>query len=182
MTLNLEQGFADFLLQVEAVSFDSSGKCLITAGGREEGLDVGLQVLLPAGMKCGLVERGDDLVLEEDRVYYNGVEFRSLGTRSENFLAVLAKAYEVPLQSPKMAGATAFTCIVLEGDMESFAERPVKCKLFFDEKMLREDNDEDYCELYLNIDLKLRILEIAEKDQEYRANIMRALNEVAPEP
>jgi hypothetical protein len=66
--------------------------------------------------------------------------------------------------------STEFTAISLGGDPRDLAKEPVKIKLFF------ESNEEDrYAELFTNIDLKARKLNINEKDEEYRSAIIRAL-------
>ena len=174
MPVNLDEGFADFSLIVQDLSYDEAGRCRIRAEDRQEGVELGIEVVLPAGMRCGLVERGDDVELDPEAVYYNGVEFHGLGAKSDDLLTFMAKAYGHVEATYQMESVVAFTAIVLEGSLATLAEQAMKCKLFYDEKMLAEDNDEDYCELYLNIDLKQRTLELAEKDQDYRANVIRA--------
>jgi hypothetical protein len=74
-------------------------------------------------------------------------------------------------QAPKgMKKATEFTAISLEGDPRHLANELTKTKLFF------ESNAEDQeAELFLNIDLKKGKLYLNEKDEEYRAAVVRAL-------
>ncbi|HEX3250279.1 MAG TPA: hypothetical protein VHS05_12685 [Pyrinomonadaceae bacterium] len=69
-----------------------------------------------------------------------------------------------------MNKATEFIAISLGGDPRDLAKETVKIKLFFD-----SDEEDRYAELFTNIDLKARKLYIREKDEEYRAAIVRAL-------
>ncbi len=63
-----------------------------------------------------------------------------------------------------------FTGITLAGDPRELSSVPVKIKLFV------ESEDEDrYTELYTNIDVQGRRLEIKEKDPDYRDPVMRAI-------
>ena len=47
-------------------------------------------------------------------------------------------------------------------------------KLFF-----HSENGERYAEVFLNIDRQAQVVEIHEKDPEYRQNLIRALTELA---
>ena len=62
------------------------------------------------------------------------------------------------------------TSTTLEGNPKQIEQQELKFKLFFDE------NEEEglYFEIYLNIDKKNGTLTLAEKDEEYRQNILRA--------
>jgi len=69
-----------------------------------------------------------------------------------------------------MARETQFTGISLEGDPRDLAKGPVKIKLFFE-----SGGQDDYAELFTNIELAARRLEVREKDEEYRKPVVRAL-------
>jgi hypothetical protein len=58
----------------------------------------------------------------------------------------------------------------------------VKLKLFYEPAgATDEEYDEGYAEVYLNIDVAARKIELAEKDEEYRAPLVRALGAGADE-
>ena len=63
------------------------------------------------------------------------------------------------------------TTFVLGGQPENFNNDFIKAKVFFD------DIDEKgfYSEWFVNIDLKNKILELKEKDSEYRENIIKMM-------
>ena len=62
--------------------------------------------------------------------------------------------------------------ISLEGNPEMVKNSPARLKLFFG---WEEGSETPYGELFLNLDLPNRILELNEKDPEYRSAILAAL-------
>jgi hypothetical protein len=71
-----------------------------------------------------------------------------------------------------MRPETEFTGISLEGDPRDLTKGMVKIKLFFE-----SEKQDEYAELFTNIDLRANRLEIREKDEEYRLPIIKALYE-----
>jgi len=69
-----------------------------------------------------------------------------------------------------MAERVFFAAIALEGHPPAVAGELVKLKLFFE-----ADFEERYAEVYLNIDLDARRVELHEKDPDYRRPLVRAL-------
>lgn len=98
------------------------------------------------------------------------MSYRSVGADSDLLLRAMDELYGTK-QAPKaMNKATEFTAISLGGNPRDLAQEPVKIKLFF------ESNSEDqYAELFTNVDLRARKVYISEKDEEYRTAIVRAL-------
>ncbi|ULT23240.1 hypothetical protein KUH03_29100 [Sphingobacterium sp. E70] len=90
---------------------------------------------------------------------------------SDNFTRALSTLFKTEASSFKMLDTIGSTAFVLSGQPEYFDEEYIKTKIFFD-----DTNEKDsYAEWYVNIDLKNRILELREKDQEYRKNIINVL-------
>jgi len=98
------------------------------------------------------------------------VSYRRIGPESDAFLQVLDGLYGSKSNPNGMAAETLFTAITLGGDPVDLASGPVKIKLFYE-----KGGDDRYAELFTNIDLSARKLEVAEKDEEYRSQIVRAL-------
>jgi len=69
-----------------------------------------------------------------------------------------------------MAIETLFTGISLEGDPRDLTSGRVGIKLFFE-----SGEQVDYAELYTNIELAARRLEVHEKDEAYRLPVVKAL-------
>jgi hypothetical protein len=130
-----------------------------------KGRKVSLEIYLGAGWRSGQLDAEVPLT-----TYRGSVSYRSVGAESDLLLHVIDEIYGTKQSPQAMNKATEFTAISLGGDPRNLAKEPTKIKLFF------ESNAEDqYAELFTNIDLKARKLYINEKDEEYRAPIVRAL-------
>ena len=70
----------------------------------------------------------------------------------------------------KCDGKRFFTGVSISGDARDLVSGPVAMKLF-----LEPSGDNDYAELYTNVALAARRLEVHEKDAGYRMPIVRAL-------
>ena len=104
-------------------------------------------------------------------VTYRGVvTYRSTGSASDAFVQVLDELYGTKLTPKAMATETRFTGISLGGDPRDLTKGPVRIKLFFE-----SGGQDDYAELYTNIELAARRLEVHEKDEGYRLPVIRAL-------
>lgn len=102
-------------------------------------------------------------------VYWGRVRFRSLGSESDKFVALLARLYGVKLDKAAMAPQVEFQAVSLEGDPMSPKRGPVKMKLFFEGK-----SESTYAEVYTNVDLNRGRLEFHEKDSGYRSAVIGA--------
>lgn len=108
------------------------------------------------------------------------LKLKSIGTASDNFLHVFSTLYQSKLDSTKR-----FTsyCKATFIDMNEFAKDHLgqtisgieglkEYKLFFE-----SDKDEDYAELYLNVNEREHWIEVQEKDAGYRKPILRLLTQ-----
>jgi hypothetical protein len=165
ITSEAEEGFHDLVFAIEDHNELPDGSQKIIASGIHKGKRVSLEIRLGPGWRPGSL--GSDIPL---RTYQGTVSFRSTGAESDLLLSVMDELYGTK-QAPKgMKKATQFTAISLGGDPRHLANELTKIKLFF------ESNKEDQeAELFLNIDLKKRKLYLNEKDEEYRAAVVRAL-------
>ena len=102
---------------------------------------------------------------------YKGViTYQSTGPDSDAFVQVLDELYGTHLAGAGMKPQVSFTAISLGGDPRDLAKGRVDIKLFFE-----SDRDDEYAELYTNIDVAKRRLEIHEKDPDYRSPVIKAL-------
>ncbi|HEX9578038.1 MAG TPA: hypothetical protein VF993_09810 [Myxococcales bacterium] len=95
--------------------------------------------------------------------------YRSIGRESDALLRVLDELYGTKLKPRAMAKTIIFSGISLGGDPRDLAKGPLHMKLFY------EAAGDDYAELFTNIDIASRRLEIHEKDEAYRSAVVRAL-------
>jgi hypothetical protein len=104
-------------------------------------------------------------------VTYQGViTYRSIGADSDTFVQVLDELYGTKLSPKVMIGEVRFTGISLGGDPRDLQSGPVKIKLFFE-----SDKQDEYAELFTNIQLADHRLEFHEKDPDYRLAVIKAL-------
>lgn len=109
------------------------------------------------------------------RTFTGRVTIGPHGAEGDNFAPDLDRRYETALR-PSHTRAASFTAISLAGEPGRLESGPARIKLFF-EVDDDEGYDERYAEAYLNIDLAAMTAELAEKDSEYRASLVRAFGE-----
>ena len=82
-------------------------------------------------------------------------------------LPALAALYKLPRSRAIFARTASADIVFLDAN-----EREMAGKIFF----ASNGPESDYAELYANIDKQRRVLEIHEKDPEYRQNVLKALS------
>src|SRR5262249_3404906 len=141
------------------------GSQSIRGSGTHKGRPVGLEVVLGPNWQGGPLGKDIPLV-----TYRGSVTYRSTGADSDAFVQVLDELYGTKVSPKAMGRETQFTGISLGGDPRDLAKGPVKIKLFFE-----SDKQDDYAELFTNIELGAHRLEVHEKDEGYRLPVIRAL-------
>lgn len=158
-----EEDFHDLVFNVEKVATAGDHSQEITAVGVHKGQPVRFQAVLSPTWEEGHLA---------DRATYRGmVTIRSLGTESDALVKVIDGLYRAKVNATTMARAVPFGAISLKGNPSRLAAGEVDIKLFFESK-----SEARYAELYLNIDLPKNRVELREKDEEYRAPVVRALS------
>ena len=142
-------GFIDLDLKIESMNCPTWDNCSVLAKGLHEGMDVGLQIQ---------VERKGARRL--------AIHYRSIGEASDRLLLAMAQLYKVPAPSKRFKKDAYADVIVLQIKDDVMAN-----KVFF------EVDRPGYAELYTNIDKRKGVLQIHEKDPEYRVNVLRGLAE-----
>lgn len=165
VTSEEEPGFHDLILFIQEHKQLPDGSQSLRGLGTHKGRSVGLEVVLGPTWQAGSL--GKDIPL----VTYRGiVTYRSTGPDSDAFVQVLDQLYGTKVNPKAMARETRFTGISLEGDPRDLGKGSVKIKLFFE-----SEKEDDYGELYTNIQLGAHRLEVHEKDEGYRSPVVRAL-------
>jgi hypothetical protein len=141
------------------------GSQSIRGSGTYTGHVLGLEVILGPTWKAGSLGKGVPLV-----TYRGIVTYRSIGAYSDAFVQVLDELYGTKLSPKSMGIETRFTGISLGGDPRDLTKGPVKIKLFFE-----SGGQDDYAELFTNIELAAHRLEVHEKDEAYRLPVIKAL-------
>lgn len=165
LVIKANDGWHDFVLKIVDTK-ESSEAVTYTAKAMQNGSQVGLAVSLPKG-KLSKNGMGKGLILTRT------------GPESDRLIELMAYLYKV-----EHPGHLRFreSVSVEYGNLDVFAAHnngtpppsdltTGKHKLFFN-----PDSDEEYAELYLNIDREQGTIEIAEKDEEYRPQVIAALS------
>jgi hypothetical protein len=160
-----EDGFHDLVFYIQEHKRLPDGSQSIRGSATHKGRPLGLEVVLSLKWQAGSL--GKDLPV----VTYSGiVTYRSTGPDSDAFVQVLDELYGTKVSPMAMRRETQFTGISLAGNPGDLTKGPVKIKLFFE-----SGEQDDYAELFTNIDVAAHRLEINEKDEDYRSQVLRAL-------
>ena len=169
LTSQSEEGFQDLVLFIDHVELLPMGSQVIRASALHQGRRVALEVVLGPDWREGTFA---------DKPCYQGlVTYRSVGPESDALLRILDQLYGTGTAPSVMAKLTDFACLTLSGNPGELRSGPVRAKLFLEPEA---EGSEGYAELYTNVDLAAKKLEIREKDPEYRGAIVRALAATPP--
>ena len=165
VTEGSEEGFRDLTFAIVEVRGEPTGTQRIVAQGKHHGQIVGFVVVLQSGWseKDFLPEKPGHLGL---------VRIESVGKSSDHLIRAMDGIYEARLGVTTFRNAVAADAFALEGNPSELADGPVKLKLFF-----QSEKEDEYAEVYLNIDVAGGTVELREKDVEYRAPLLRSLSE-----
>lgn len=177
------EGMVDLTLPIDRLMGGDGAPWGLRARGRLHGIPVGLEIVVRPGMRPGLRKNAptsDDLV-DRTAFYSRGIVIRSLGPASTALFLELAAAYGLPKPDGNLPPEVSFTSFALHGDPRRLLTERVDFKLFFDQA-----GPAQYFELFMNVDLPGRNLELREKDEDYRAPLLQALlsskSDDRPEP
>jgi hypothetical protein len=158
-------GFVDLDLEIRFQQELPDGSRTLHAFTTVLGREIGLAVVLGATWEAGSL--GPDVPLA---TYQGTVTYQSLGAPSDAFVRVLDRLYGTRLGPARMRPSTVFTGVSLGGEPHDLEKGPTRIKLFHE-----SDDEELYAELFTNIDLARGVLEIHEKDPDYRPAMLKAL-------
>jgi hypothetical protein len=166
-----EEGFIDTFFKI-VERFDNDEAYGMRLLASHDGAAVGMNVWVRRGIRGGF---DPDTNLIAKHVYREGVRFRRTGPESDRLVAALAQLYEMPATSVRMVEQLAFTGIALHEDGQIDIEvQPIKIKLFgYDGPEAPSDL---YFESFFNLDLANGFVYWNEKDQDYRAPLIRGLS------
>lgn len=165
-----EEGFIDCVLRITDLR-ESEDYFSFHLAATSVGTLLGFDVAVRKDIKPGL---DADLKLIRENVVYQGVQFLRSGVESDALLARLSHLYGMDPVNPTMAAKETFTAIALHKDSFDIRAEPVKIKIFGrDADPFIEEN---YYESFFNLDLAQGFVFWNEKDQDYRAALIRGLS------
>jgi hypothetical protein len=161
--------WVDLDLSIEDVVRNDGVLAAITAKGQIDGQRIGFAFDVFPEWKAQKTDEGATF-------YWGRARYRSIGTESDQFLQTVSRLYIVGGENSRMSQATDVVAVGLADDPRRLFESPIRLKCFFESE---SDDATAYAEVYTNIDLAGRVLQFHEKDQEYRAALVRALRDDA---
>ena len=159
-----ESGFADFDLPLAGAMQVDDGGWIIKALGSLNGSEIGFEVRLGGEWRRQEIDDSALVVF-----WGTGAIIRS-GTESDNFCGLLQDSYGLVGSGRTMPGIIETTVASLGTDPERITEEPLKMKMFIEP----DGEDDSYAEFFLNVDLRDQTVQLHEKDNEYRGNIVKA--------
>ncbi len=151
---NEKDPWADIALRIESLTCRTQSECTVRARGAHHGESVGLEVVVGA--------------IDGRR---RGISYRSIGEESNRFIRALAELYKVRDRTSAMKASTFADAVVLSGNLSTMQSQRIDIKVFF----YADGPESKYAELYTNIDPVRGILQVHEKDPDYRENVIKAL-------
>jgi len=110
---------------------------------------------------------------------FSKLTIKSLGTNSDNFIHVLSKLYKQKIDTTlhfvdfiiaDCANMGEYIDSLRKVGSSNYVSAKSQYKLFFQGK-----NEDDYAELFLNVNEKEHLIELEEKDEEYRPILIKLL-------
>jgi hypothetical protein len=163
---DISEGFSDIFLSIESDTKTDSSHIYV-AKGFYKGITVGLQFEVKSNMKNGLTQDGQ--MNSQGGFIKNAIKTNSIGKESDELVKALGELYSFPTTSLFTKQTITSTVFSLNQKIANL-DKPdyYKFKLFF------EDDSEDlYSELFFNINTAEKIIELHEKDQEYRQPLIK---------
>ena len=169
LTSKAEEGWKDLVFSITKKEKLENGFWSLTCKADYNNVIVGLKIKIKDGIPAGIINNE----MEKASFTKQGVELLSIGKESDNLIKAISELYEQPKKLKFTSNKLSLTVFPLNQEKAVLENGQFKFKLFFDEK--HEQNL--YSEIFLNINLKNGIIELNEKDEEYRMNIVKLLSE-----
>lgn len=159
-----EEGWGDVFLKIVQETKKDFSRIYIAKGLYNNEI-VGLKIEIHSNIGAG-IENGQ--VAEETGFVSNAVQISSIGKESDAFITALAALYHQTTnksftKKPIFASAFSLNEKAVNLDKQDY----YRLKLFFE-----ENNENLYSELFLNINTERQEIELHEKDESYRVNIL----------
>lgn len=163
-------GWKDLTFSVTGKQQHPDGFLILTCKALYKKEVVGFKLQIINGMRPGII--GDEI--DEEAFTPDGIVMHSIGNESERIPAIISDIYNTKA-SNKYSGAINFLTFSLNDTQAWLETGKYDFKVFFD----HNDELELYTELYINVNLPEMVVEINEKDHEYRQNIVNILSTLA---
>ena len=164
-TAECKDGFVDLVFSAESTSIAAGGEFSVTALAVHDGKEVGFRATLDSKWHA---QPGEGFI-----VYWGKVRLSPCGTMSDRLVGLLDQLYQIGCGASRMHDTGELTAASLGDDPRNVQSSRVHLKLFINE----DEDDERYAEIYLNVDLPRKRVELCEKDESYRRPLVLAFSD-----
>jgi len=154
--------------------FGNDRSLTITAQGTHRNRTCGLEITVKSGMKPGLV--GDEI--DKTAFYPQGIIVRSVAGTTRHLADVFSEVYITPVGKADSLSQLDFTSFALDSDPTLIETEHLNFKVFHDDR----DTLGLYFEMFLHIDIPEGFIRLDEKDEEYRANVVKSFAALPSNP
>lgn len=160
-----DDGFVDLQFKIFSIQNLQSGNREFVVKGTLNKKKVGFSIELLPSWEPKMVEG------LEQPCYWGKAIFKEIGSETSEFLLALSNLYGNQLDYVEAHPFVLAEAVGLACNPADIINTSCKMKLFFN-----PNSDESlYSEIFLNVDVAAKILELNEKDNEYRIPIIRSL-------
>ena len=160
-----EYGFVDLQFKISSLKNLQSGNMEFVVKGTLNHIKVGFAIELLPKWEPKKVEG------LEQPFYWGNAIFKETGPETSAFLLALSNLYGNQLKHAEAHPFVSAEAVGLACNPEDILNTPCKIKLFFNS----ESDESLYSEIFLNVDVAAKILELNEKDNEYRLPLIKSL-------
>jgi hypothetical protein len=168
LTSKAEEGWKDLVFSITDKKKLNNGFWSLTCKAKYGDTIVGLKINILDEIPAGIVNNK----MDKTSFTKQGVEILSIGKESDNLIKAISELYGQPKKLKFTKEKLLFATFPLNQKKAILKNGQFKFKLFFD-----QNNEQNlYSEIFLNPDLKKGTIELNEKDEGYRMNIVKLLS------
>jgi hypothetical protein len=159
-----EEGFKDIIMNIVSVESIKDTHIFIAKGLFHSKI-VGLKFEVKSNIQKGI--NIDGSLDAKNGFIRDGIKISSIGEESNEFIKALSQIYGFPTEEKFTSDILTPTSFSLNNSIANLDfDNHYKFKLFF--RDCENDQEEEYCEIFFNINTKDKTIELFEKDEEYR--------------
>ena len=162
-----EEGWQDLIFTVTHKELQNDGYWNITCKATYKRSVVGFRIFILEGIEAGIVN--DDL--DNTKFIRDAIRIEGIGEESDRLVNIMSQLYGQETVTKFTDEQLTYVAFPLNRDKANLQDGVFKFKLFFDDNNEREL----YSEFYLNPNFPNGTIELNEKDEEYRTNIIKHL-------
>ena len=159
--------FNDISMSISSFEKDIFNDYEIISEGKYKGSKVAIKLIISKdirpGIKDGEIDRKNSLPA--------GIQLKSMGKESDEFIKAMSEIYGKKTDKNFTIKSVKADVVAYKNKKIDISKEKIKFELIFD----KENKENLYSEIFLDIDLPSKRLRFTEKDQEYQANIIKIL-------